>query len=169
MEGGHRDWAAASGRERDLPQEIEKRVADAFPVDTRCLPTITLRAADAIDSYAEPPPFDGLRDEPTDEYLEKYTYWAQAYLDPVSWRHYLPRWIDYAMRHPSDAETMVVHGLLESLRPPDRVPARFATLTREEQASIVALLTHIATSAQFARYHITATDLLAEWRTLDSP
>ena len=41
-------------------------------------------------------------DQPTDAYLEGFAFWGLAYLDAQSWRHYLPRLIDYALRRPDD-------------------------------------------------------------------
>ena len=47
-------------------------------------------------------PFDPAEDEPTDAYFEGFAFWGLGYLDARSWRHYLPRLLDYAFRHPND-------------------------------------------------------------------
>ena len=118
-----------------MTQKLARRAFDVFQADLAVVPSTTLRSADAIDSYAPPIPYDPVLDEPTDAYLERYTFWGQTFLDAASWRHYLPRWIDYAVRHATDRTTTVVDGLLASLRPPDREPPRLASLTAEQEAS----------------------------------
>ena len=107
-----------------MTYDLARRALEVFSADRIAVPSTTLRSADAIDSYRAPIPFDPALDEPTDAYLEQYTFWGQAFLDPASWRHYLPQWIDYALRHPSTLTGMVVDGMLASLRPPDRNPPR---------------------------------------------
>ena len=70
-----------------------------FSSEPVAIPPLTLRGGNAVDDYAEPPPYDPRIDEPTDAYLERYAFSGVVYLDPVSWRYYLPRLIDYALRH----------------------------------------------------------------------
>ena len=77
-------------------------------------PALPLRGANAVDSYDHPEPFDASVDEPTDEYLEGFAFWAMPYLDARSWRHYLPRLIEYALAHPGDPH-MVVEATVRSL------------------------------------------------------
>jgi hypothetical protein len=52
-----------------------------FRADLASVPSTTLRSADAIDSYDTPVPYDAVLDEPTDAYLERYTFWGQTFLD----------------------------------------------------------------------------------------
>jgi hypothetical protein len=59
---------------------------------------MTLRGGYAVDSYDFAPPPDPVLDEPRDTYLETYTFWGLAHLDPDSWRHYLPHLINYALK-----------------------------------------------------------------------
>jgi hypothetical protein len=108
-------------------------------------PALTLRGANAVDSFDHPEPFDAALDEPTDEYLERFAYWAMPYLDARSWRHYLPRLIEYALAHPEDP-AMVVEATLRSLRPPDRVPTRLTTLSRPQEEAVIRFLEHFARS-----------------------
>jgi hypothetical protein len=141
-----------------MRSEICRRVCEAFQTDTLTAPQITLRGGYAEDSYDIASPPDLVLDEPTDTYLEAYTFWGLAYLDPASWRHYLPLLIDYTFRHMDDPE-MVVEGLLHSLRPPDRVPPRLTSLTVEQEAVIVAFLEDVAFSddsanRDFGKYSI---------------
>ena len=96
-----------------------------------------------MDGYNQPTPFDPVQDEPTDAYLEGFTFWGLGYLDARSWRHYLPRLIDYAFRHPDDG-AMVSEALLRSLRPPDRYPPRLATLTADQESVVRAFLEQAA-------------------------
>ena len=126
--------------------EYLRRVRLAFRVDIASRPPLTLRGANAVDGYDEPEPFDADADAPTDEYLERFTFWAMPYLDARSWRHYLPRLIEYALAHPVDPR-MVTESLVRSLRPPDRLSPRLATLDRKQEAVIVDLLTLIAVEA----------------------
>ncbi len=123
-----------------MTHELARRAFDVFRADLAAVPSTTLRTADAIDSYETPIHYDAVLDEPTDAYLERYTFWGQTFLDAASWRHYLPRWIDYAVRHASDRTTMVVDGFLASLRPPDREPPRLASLSAEQETVMVAVL-----------------------------
>jgi hypothetical protein len=127
-----------------VSDDLSRRAYEAFAADASRPPATSLRGADALDGYREPPPFDPAVDEPTDAYLEAYTFWGHAFLDPASWRHYLPRLIDYALRHLAEPGLPVVEGLLYSLRPPERDPPRFGPLTREQESVIVAVLDLLA-------------------------
>jgi hypothetical protein len=98
---------------------------------------LTLRGGNAVDGYDEAEPFDPARDVPTDAYIEGFAFWGLGYLDAQSWRHYLPRLIDYAFRRPADP-AMAVEALIRSLRPPDRYPPRLGTLTADQEAVVVA-------------------------------
>jgi len=102
-------------------EELVRRAFEAFADDLAVPPPLTLRGANAVDSYDRPEVFDTALDRPTDEYLEGFAFWGLAYLDAQSWRHYLPRLIEYAFAKPSDP-AMVVEALVRSLRPPDRYP-----------------------------------------------
>jgi len=96
---------------------------------------MTLRGGNAVDSYDLPAPFDPAEDEPTDQYLERFAFWGLGYLDAQSWRHYLPRLIDYAFRCPHDP-AMVTEALVRSLRLPDRYPPRLASVDAEQEAVV---------------------------------
>jgi len=148
----------------DARDAIRMRAFDAFRADVETVPPITLRGGDALDSYDEPPPFDTAIDEPTDSYLERFAFNGLNFLDPVSWRHYLPHLIDYALRHiASNAPgTMAVDGLLWALRPPDRDPPRLASLTPEQEEVVVALLDQLAFSDDSV-YHADARQVMEEW------
>jgi hypothetical protein len=123
--------------------ELSRKARDAFHDDLATPPPLTLRGANAVDSYDRPEPFDERLDEATDAYLEGFAFWAMPYLDARSWRHYLPRFIEYAVDHRDDP-TMVVEATVRSLRPPDRVPARLTTLSAEQEAVVVAFLEWLA-------------------------
>jgi hypothetical protein len=124
--------------------DLVERARAAFGADAATPPAMTLRGGSAVDSYDAPPPFDPVLDEPTDAYLETHAYWGLAYLDPSSWRGYLPRLIDYALGHLGDRGSMITEGLLVSLRPPDREPPRLASLSAEQEAVVVAVLDVLA-------------------------
>jgi hypothetical protein len=144
-----------------LRSEISRRASEAFRADALAAPRMTLRGGYAEDSYDVAPPPDPILDELTDTYLEAYTFWGLAYLDPASWRHYLPHLIDYAFRHMDDPK-MAVEGLLHNLRPPDREPPRLASLTAEQEAVIVAFMEDVAFSEDSANRDF-AIQVLEEW------
>ena len=123
---------------RNLAQEAALAFGEAAVA-----PPMSLRGGNAVDGYAAAPAFDDQVDDPTDAYLESH-YWGLAHLDPVSWRHYIPRLIDYALKHKGDSRAMVVDAFLASLRPPDREPPRFADLSAEQENVLVALLDILA-------------------------
>lgn len=145
-------------------QGLIRQAYAAFHGDVQRTPPITLRGGDALDSYDEPPPYDAEADEPTDAYLEAYAFNGAVFLDPPSWRHYLPRLIDYALRNiASNAPgTMAIDGLLWSLRPPDRDPPRLASLTPEQERVIVAVLDELA-FAEDSVYKADAMQVMEEW------
>ncbi len=127
-----------------MDQEITRRAFEVFQADAASVPPMTLRGGNAVDSYDVPPPYDAQRDEPTDAYIEHYAFWGVAHLDPASWRHYLPRLIDYALRNVEDDGSLEIQALLGSLRPPDRKPPRLGSLSKEQQAVIVSFLDVLA-------------------------
>lgn len=141
--------------------EISRRASEVFQVDYLAVPQMTLRGGEAEDSYNVAPPRDAVLDELTDAYLEAYTFWGLAYLDPAAWRHYLPHLIDYTFRHMDDPK-MVVEGLLHNLRPPDREPPRLASLTAEQEAVVVEFLEEVAFSDDSANRDF-AIQVLEEW------
>ena len=120
--------------------------------------------ADALDSYDEPPPYDAALDEPNDAYLEAWAFNALNFLDPQSWRHYLPRLIDYALRNIASHApgTMAIDGLLWSLRPPDRDPPRLGSLTPAQKEVVVAALDQLA-FADDSVYRADAMQVMEEW------
>ena len=140
------------------------RAYEVFKSDVEAQPTITLRGGNALDSYDEPPPFDPEIDEPTDAYLEQHAYHGMVFVDPPSWRHYLPRLIDYSLRNiASNAPgTMAIDGLLWALRPPDRDPPRLASLTPEQEELIVAVLDELAFTDDSV-YRDDAMQVIEEW------
>jgi hypothetical protein len=144
------------------PDETVRRAFEAFQADAETIPPLTLRGANAVDSYDEAEPFDAVSDEPTDAYVEAYAFWGLGYLDAQSWRHYLPRLIDYALRRPDDP-AMAVEALLRSLRPPDRYPPRLGTLTAEQEAVIVGFLEALALDAGSDHLQDEAQQALEEW------
>lgn len=149
-----------------MRSEINRRASEVFHADALDAPQMTLRGGYAEDSYDFAPPPDPVLDEPTDTYLETYTFWGLAYLDPASWRHYLPHLIDYTFRHMDDPR-MAVEGLLHNLRPPDREPPRLASLTAEQEAVIVAFLEELAFSEDSANRDF-AMQVLEEWWVPDA-
>ena len=144
--------------------EIVKRTFEVFKTDLDTIPPITLRGGAALDAYDEPPLYDPALDEPNDAYVEAWAFNGLPFLDPSSWRHYLPRLLDYALRHIASHApgTMAIDGLLWSLRPPDRNPPRLGSLTREQEAVIVAALEQLALSDDSV-YRKDAMQVMEEW------
>lgn len=118
----------------------------AFAADLKTSPAVTLRSANAMDNCERPLPFDSSLDRVTDAYLLNFR-WGIGFLDPASWRAYLPHLIEHAVRHLEHGGD-VTSALLESLRPPDRIPARLASLDDRQEAIVVALLDLLAFSGQ---------------------
>ena len=147
---------------RRMSTELVRRAFEAFSDDLAAPPPLTLRGGNAVDGYDRPEPFDAARDEPTDGYLEGFAFWGLAYLDAQSWRHYLPRLIDYALRR-SDDPAMVAEATVRSLRPPDRYPPRLASLSPEQEAVVAAFLEHLALSDSHSWLRDDAQQALEEW------
>lgn len=145
-------------------ETLRRRAFEVFPLDVEALPPMTLRGGDAVDSYDDPLPYDPAIDAPTDAYLAQYTYWGITFLDAASWRHYLPRLIDYALRHFQDQalDNMVIDGLLNSLRPPDQEPSRLRSLSAAQEAVIVAFLDVLAFD-EHSTYQDCAMQVLEEY------
>jgi hypothetical protein len=132
----------------------------AFASDVAETPPISLRAGNALDDGSKPPPNDKEADALTDKYLEQ-NYWGLPHLDAASWRHVLPFFLDYALRHmerPSNA----VDGLLNSLRPPDRTPPRLASLSLEQEQIVAQVLDVLCFSPESA-YHELACQTTEDW------
>ena len=141
---------------------IVSRAWEVFRTDATTSPPLTLRGGNAVDGYSQPIPFDPAEDEPTDAYLERFAFWGLGYLDARSWRHYLPRLIDYAFRRPNDP-AMVTEALVRSLRPPDRYPPRLATLSADQEDAVRSFLEHAALSDAVPHVQAEAQQALEEW------
>ena len=144
------------------PDAIVRRAFEAFRNDADAVPPLTLRGGCAVDDYDEAEPFDPARDDPSDAYIETFTFWGLGYLDAQSWRHYLPRLIGYTFRRPDDPG-MAVEALVRSLRPPDRYPPRLATLTADQEAVVVAFLETLALGDVAGHVQVDAQQALEEW------
>lgn len=106
-------------------------------------PIMSLRGGAAIDDNHTAPPFDFEVDRASPEYLEKY-YWGISHLDAVSWRYYLPILTEHTLRNFATSESNAVDAFLASLRPPDRDPPRFTSLTTDQERAVVAMLDTLA-------------------------
>ncbi len=131
-----------------MNQELIQSAYGVFHDELVKIPPMTLRGGDAVDSYDLPPPYDEELDQPTDDYLQQYAYFALPHLDALSWRYYLPFLIDYALRHATaeapPESSLVVEGTLSSLRPPDREPPRLSVLKAEQELVIIKFLDILA-------------------------
>ena len=151
-----------SARQTVSTASIVSRAFEVFRTDAAAPPPLTLRGANAVDSYSQPLPFDSAEDDPTDAYLEGFAFWGLGYLDARSWRHYLPRLIDYAFRHPDDP-AMVTEALVRSLRPPDRYPPRLATLSADQEDVVRMFLEQAALGDASPHVQADAQQALEEW------
>lgn len=127
------------------PQDLLKRLRDAFAVDLLRPPATTLREADTIDSYGEARPVMVSDDSPTPSYLNRCAS-GISYLDAASWRHYLPALGELAINSLSE-DSLAVSGLIQSLRPPDREPPRLGSLDAMQEIVLRELLELVAYSA----------------------
>jgi Family of unknown function (DUF6714) len=119
---------------KHVSDSLPGRALEAFSEDIRATPAITLRGGNAVDEYNEPQNFDPSVDTVSDGYFERY-WWGIAHLDPPAWRYYLPHLIEYALRRKHE-HSMVIDALLTSLRPPDREPARLASLSPQQESVV---------------------------------
>lgn len=152
----------------EVNDEIVEAAFAAFRNEMEAIPTVTLRGGDALDSYTEPPPYDPDIDAPTDAYLEAFGYHGLPFLDPESWRHYVPRLIDYALRNLDNRTSMVTDGLIFSFRPPDREPPRLGSLSPEQEAVVVAFLERLAYGDEGVHDRQMAQQALNEWWVPDA-
>jgi hypothetical protein len=106
-------------------------------------PPLSLRGGNALDDGLLPPQFDAQLDQPTPEYFEA-NHCGISYLDPVSWRYYLPLLSAYALQKLSHTNSLAIESFLSSLRPPDREPPRLESLTPDQRAKVVELLDRLA-------------------------
>ncbi len=145
-----------------MAADLIARAFAAFHDDAACPPPLTLRGGNAVDGYDRAEPYDVAIDAPGDEYFEAFAFWGLGYLDARSWRHYLPRLIEYAIRRPEDP-AMVVEALVRSLRPPDRYPPRLGSLSAEQEGVVREFLEWLATADSATDLQLDARQALEEW------
>lgn len=143
-----------------MKQPIVERAFAVFSEEVSSQPPITLRGGEALDRYETPPPFDLTVDAISDAYLEQYAG-GLTFLDPASWRHYLPYLIEYAVRHAQKGSD-VGDDLLSSLRPPDREPPRLASLSPTQEQVVTAFLEYLAFGDP-SPHQAFACQVLEEW------
>jgi len=143
-----------------MSEALSARAFEAFAADLAVTPTVTLRGGNALDEYKDPEPLDSEGDAVSDSYFERY-WWGVAHLDPPSWRHYLPQLIEYSLRHRRES-SMVIDTFLSSLRPPDREPARLASVSKDQEAVVTAFLDIMAFEDGSAHQPLART-ALEEW------
>ena len=141
-------------------EELKRRIERSFPPTTTA-PPLSLRGGNAIDDYEAPPPYDPALDRPTDEYIESFHYGIH-FLDPASWLYYLPILLNYSLAQMEAGISAAVDTFLFSLRPPDRDPARFGTLSADQQAVVVAVLEALGFSPD-SKYQDDALQALQEY------
>jgi len=117
--------------------------------DLPVIPAMSLRAGNAVDGYEAAPQYDPAMDGVTPEYLEAY-FWGIAHLDSQSWRYYLPHLLGYALQNISNPASNATDAFLFSLRPPDRDPPRFGSLSGSEEQVVVEVLEKLAFSGESA-------------------
>lgn len=108
-------------------------------------PPMSLRGGNARDEYRAVPGYDPEIDLISPDYLETY-FWGISHLDVSSWRFYLPHLLEYAIQNRSNPDSNALEALLLSLRPPDREPPRFGSLSALEEEVVVSVLDKLAFS-----------------------
>ncbi|GAC1541937.1 MAG: hypothetical protein NVS3B10_30970 [Polyangiales bacterium] len=132
-------------------EALARRIAAAFGDDAARAPSTSLRGGNSLDDYEPPPPYDPVIDAPTDVYLERYALCGLGYVDPESWRHYLPRLLDHALRtFAADGahSGLVIQALLSSLGPQSSAAPRRTSLSTEQERVIVEVLEVLAFDAR---------------------
>lgn len=135
-------------------------VFEAFSKELASHPLMSLRGGEALDRYQAPVAFDSILDKLTDQYLENYVS-GLIFLDPISWRYYLPYLIEYVNRV-LPRFTEVGEALLWNLRPPDHDPPRLASLSFVQEQAIASFLELLA-FAETSPYQEFACQVLEEW------
>ena len=125
---------------------LTRRIEEAFPSSADS-PAISLRGGNALDDYESPPAYDPTLDAVTGEYLEAY-HFGIAFLDPASWRYYLPILLTYGLSQMEAGTSTALDTFLFSLRPPDRDPPRFSTLSQDQRAVVISFLELLGFSAE---------------------
>lgn len=118
--------------------DLKRRIQAVFPPEVET-PALSLRGGNALDDYEAAPPFDAELDRPTADYFERF-HFGIIYLDPESWRFYLPRLLEYALDQRASKTSAALDSFLYSLRSPDQDPPRFATLSPEQTSIVVEAL-----------------------------
>ena len=115
----------------------------SFRPSAQDVPPLTLRGGNALDDGLAAPAYDAQIDAPSAEYFEA-NHCGIPYLDPVSWRYYLPLLQDYALQNIRNPSSLAIESFISSLRPPDRVPPRLESLSPAQKATVVAFLDRLA-------------------------
>lgn len=147
------------------PTDLCKMLLDSFADDIAVDPEVTLRGGNHMDDHSAPPPYDPVTDKISDEYMESF-HWGVAYLDPASWRHYLPQLADYVVRH-FNRGTLVGEATIASLCAPDHDPPRLATLTPRQEQAVTEFLEFLAFTDGSA-HQVSACCAIDEWWSPDA-
>jgi len=124
--------------------QLLELISAAFPAGSAHT-VLSLRQGDEIDSYETPTPDDLPADwrDVSERELEEHQ-WGFTHLDAESWRFYLPAFLAYSVRHFTRGESLVIMACLNNLRPPDRVPSRFRTVTDSQRQAVISVLEFLA-------------------------
>jgi hypothetical protein len=144
----------------NIERDLVARVFTAFAVECGQTPPMSLRAGNAVDDYSAVPAFDAAIDLCSDAYFDQY-HWGLFHLDPLSWRHYLPYFVECVLKHRSGGPP-AVDTFLATLRPPDRDPPRLASLTSAQERAVAAFLDELAYGPE-SPYQGPAMQALTEW------
>jgi hypothetical protein len=129
---------------RSLQNQLLDSISVAFPAGV-VRTKRSLRQGNELDSHDLPTPdvFPADWREVTDQQLEVH-HWGFNHLDASSWHFYLPAFLSYSVRHLSRGDSLAVLACLNNLRPPDRVPSRFDTLTDRQRELVIGVLEFLA-------------------------
>jgi hypothetical protein len=131
---------------RQVQKTLLASIDSAFPSGLeRCL--MTLKQGDEVDTTYAISTIDCIKPADwhsiPDTELENF-HWGLTYLDPSSFRFYLPAFLAYSIRHVSSGGSLVVNACIQNLRPPDHVPPRLKSLALAQRKAAVAALEFLA-------------------------
>lgn len=142
----------------DQLEELITSTFAAFKTEAMSRPPMSLRAGDAVDNYADLPPYSDETDAITDDYLCEFR-WGLPYLDSASWRHYLPHLLAHAVKHHALGSD-VTDALIQNLRPPDR--GQLSSLSSDQELVVIKVLDLIA-FCETSPHSQAAQTALEEW------
>jgi hypothetical protein len=155
--------STSSSNNAQVVELIERAFGDApRPKDSELLHPKSMDPHDIEQLYGIP----HWRDVP--EMVIEHEYAALFFLGPAGFRHFLPAYMSYALRHPV-TDQMVVESTVFALRPAtddlrEFTLSKFTLFDDPQRAAVVAFLEAMATFDAFG--DATLAEALAYWRSV---